>query len=249
MSHPLLDFHAHLDLYGDPSLAIAEINANGIVTVASSMDLDSYRANLKLAALSPYVIPTCGIHPVRSGAPFDEAELNVALESSPILGECGLDDLWAPDVPMKRQVEVFERQLGHAHRLGKYCVVHTKDAEERVLDMARAFPRARLIVHWYSGSIETYKRYLDMPFLFTFGCEVRYSAHIRRLLSMTSLDRILPETDNPVAEPWLGGTADSPILISRVIDDIARVKGLSPERAASAMADTARRVLAEAGVA
>ncbi|HOX92683.1 MAG TPA: TatD family hydrolase [Spirochaetales bacterium] len=248
MKFPCVDFHTHLDLYDDPSAAVAQIESQGILTLASSMDLASYRVNRELSARSRFIIPTFGIHPARSGSCFDETELDMALNSSPILGECGLDALWVTDVPIRRQTQVFERILAHAHERGKYCVVHTKDAEEKVLDMAKAFPRARLVIHWYSGSVATYKRYLDMPFLFTYGCELRYSAHIRELLSMTPLERVLPETDNPVAEPWLGGTTDEPMLIRRVIEDIAREKGFEAEDAAATMADKARHILFESGV-
>ena len=59
-----IDVHTHLDFYKENiNKAIEDINENKIVTIANSMDIESYKLNKVYSNKSEYIIPTFGIHP------------------------------------------------------------------------------------------------------------------------------------------------------------------------------------------
>ena len=140
--------------------------------------------------------------------------------------------------------QVFEYILDHCHRNRKYCVIHTKDAEARVLEMLKSFPDAKPIIHWYDGPVDIFKKMLEKGYYTTFGCQVLYSDHIKELLKMTPMEQVLSETDNPDSEKWLGGTDDTPLLIQRVVRDIASVKGISESACCKTIYGNSRKILA-----
>ena len=222
-----VDFHTHLHAYPDHSQAGKEIREHKIISVAASMDIASYQATKEMVKDNPWIIPTFGIHPKYSGSVVSLSDLDAYLEDSPIIGEIGLDECWHADVPQAVQEKVFEYILDHCHRKRKYCVIHTKDAEARVLEMLKSFPDAKPIIHWYDGPADIFRKMLNKGYYTTFGCQVKYSEHIKELLRLTPEEQILSETDNPDSEKWLGGTDSSPALIHRVVRDIAEVKGIS----------------------
>lgn len=222
----LIDFHTHLHSYSNLDETLQQIIENQILSVGCAVDSESYAITRQMAAKTEWVLPTFGIHPMCSDRVTHLPDLDPLLEQSKLIGEIGLDDYWFKDIPLSTQERVFEYILDHCHRFNKYCVIHTKGAEQRIADLLRNYPQARPIIHWYSGPRDIFHTYLERGYPCTFGCEVAYSEDIRILLRDTPLDLLLAETDNPTSEPWLGGTDDSPLLIRRVIADLAAVKGL-----------------------
>ena len=239
-----VDFHTHLHAYPDHSQVAEEIGEHKIITVAASMDIESYKATKRIAQGSPWVIPTFGIHPEKSDTVTSLASLDTYLDESPIIGEIGLDECWCRQVPLPVQEKVFEYILDHCHRKRKYCVIHTKDAEARVLEMLKSFPDAKPIIHWYDGPADIFRKMLEKGYYTTFGCQVLYSDYIKELLKMTPMEQVLSETDNPDSEKWLGGTDDTPLLIHRVVRDIAAVKGISESACCKTIYGNSRKILA-----
>ena len=251
----LVDFHTHLHAYrrGDErDAALKCIWQNAILTVASSVDRKTWNETLSLASLvfpdgENLIIPTFGIHPsCCAGLPESEGELAALLEpylgASPIIGEIGLDFYWEKKTPHKTQERVFRCMLDHCERTKKYCVVHTKGAESRIADILADFPHAKPVIHWYDGPDSPYDVFLSRGYMQTFGCEVRYSDRIKALLARTPLEFLLSETDNPTGEVWLGGEDSSPLLIKRVVQDIAKVKRIGYAEAESILQKNAERI-------
>ena len=238
-----VDFHTHIHSYPDMEAVSKEIAQHKIISVGCSMDIASYIATRKLAEDNPYIIATFGIHPKHSGKVTTLSDLDKYLESSPIIGEIGLDDCWCREVLPAVQERVFEYILDHCNRMRKYCVIHTKDAEKRVLDILENYPGAKPIIHWYDGSADVFKKMLERGYYTTFGCQVLYSDHIKELLRMTPLELILSETDNPDSEKWLGGTDDSPLLIRRVVQDIAAVKNMDKNECRKLIYENSMKIL------
>jgi TatD DNase family protein len=243
-----IDFHTHLSSYENPDETISEIIKNKILSIACSMDINSFIMTKVLSKKTELVIPTFGIHPAYSNTVSQLKLLDKYLGESKIIGEIGLDYYWVQDIPGVIQEKVFEYILDHCNNHNKYCVIHTKGAEKRIADILKNYENVKPVIHWYSGPPEIFKEYLDRNYYCTFGCEVAYSEYIRNLLNDTPLGLILAETDNPTAEKWLGGNEDSPILIKRVIEDIAKVKGKSFEDINHIINENGRKIIGESGI-
>jgi TatD DNase family protein len=232
-----IDAHAHLDRYdleGESSLetALHEIDQNRIFTLSNSMDVPSHKRNLEIAERSQLILPIFGIHPWNAheyvGALW---ELDEPIAKSPILGEIGLDYHFIQDArmyPLQRQV------LGYfliaAQDQQKIVCLHTKGAEEAVLEMIGCYKLPGLLVHWYSGPEEIFKEFIARDAFFTFGVELLYSEHIQHLARWVPLDRLLTETDNPGGPKSLIGRPGMPNLIVDIVAYLAELRNQNLDR-------------------
>ncbi|MCR5171328.1 MAG: TatD family hydrolase [Treponema sp.] len=225
----LIDFHTHLDAYTDKTALYEQLrNFDGTI-IAASMDIDSYKQNLRIAEIisaegGAKIIPTFGIHPACSQNWADKLpELDPFLEQSALIGEIGLDYEWAKDSPQDKQIKVFRHILGHCNINKKVCVIHTKGAEQDVLDILSDYPDAKIVIHWYDGPEEIFKKFMERGYRASFGVQTVRSPFLQKLLKMTPKDRLLAETDNPESEIWLGGTRSDVGLIKKVYADMAQI--------------------------
>ena len=244
----LIDWHTHLSDYKNIHYAIDIINQHNIVTIACSMDIESYKETLVCSKNNNLIIPTFGIHPAKSNLVTQLDSLDELLETSKIIGEIGLDNFWVKDIPQKIQENVFEYILHHCNHERKFCVIHTKGAEKRVLEILQNFPDCKPIIHWYNGPKDIFDQCIKRRYYLTFGLELHYSQYIKELLKQTPLELILSETDNPESENWLGGNSDSPLLITRVVQDIARVMNKTPEEIENEIWLNSLKILQESGI-
>lgn len=231
-----IDSHTHLDWYENQELLIKQLVESEIHCLAASVDAESFEKNKQIAkkvnerAGKSLIIPTFGIHPCKvkevleKNPDFTLSLLyqNLLMES-PIIGEIGMDFCWYKEATPHQQEMVFRYFLEHCNEHKKYCVIHTKDAEQLILDILKEYPDAKPIIHWYDGPEKVYKEFVKRGYSFTFGCETCRNEHIQQLLKQTPVEQLLCETDNPTGEPWLGGSDNSPMLIKRVYSDIAQI--------------------------
>ncbi len=232
----LIDAHAHIDRYDlleaeALQTALDEIHRHRILTISNSMDISSYERNLEIAKKSDFILPIFGIHPWNAPEHRDRLkELEGPITRSPILGEIGLDHHFVEDrsaYPIQRQI--FEYFLDAAQEQEKIICLHTKGAEEEVLEILDNFTIPGVIVHWYSGSRDLFVEFLIRDCYFTFGVELRYSDHIQTLAKEAPLDRLLTETDNPGGPKSLIGHPGMPALIIDVVDGLAQLREISSE--------------------
>lgn len=225
----LIDAHAHLDHYEDPRAALADIELRRIFTIANSMDAASYQRNLDLATASPLVLPTFGIHPRRAPECAGRLEeIRPLVDQTAMLGELGLDFHWIEDTATyPAQVAVFEFLVEQAAVQRKAVNLHTKGAEQRVLDTLTDFGVEKVIVHWYSGPHGVLEGMIAQGYLFTIGVEVLYSEKIRAIAEAIPVPQLLTETDNPGGYRWFAGEVALPGIVSRVVERLAAIKGLT----------------------
>lgn len=223
-----VDFHTHLDWYTDQTSLSSQLqNFHGII-VTASVDAESFRLNQQIAQRNNNehltIIPTFGIHPEKVlEAPANLNAFDKFCDASPLIGEIGMDFCWYKDASPVAQERVFRYFLDHCNKTEKFCVIHTKDAEKQICRILEDYPKAKPIIHWYDGPEDVYQEFIRRGYYQTFGCETIRSKHIQNLLQQTPLNLILAETDNPTAEPWLGGKDNSVNLIERIYKDIADV--------------------------
>lgn len=228
----LIDAHSHLDLYEDAlNSALEQIERHSIFTVSNSMGLESYERNLEIAEACDWVLPTFGVHPWNAPEYTDHLQdLRTAIEKSPILGEIGLDYHFVEDASQyPAQRAVFEFFLAAAKEQDKVVNLHTKGAEKEVLDLLHRYDIQRVIVHWYSGPLDTFHAWVARGAYFTIGIEVRYSEHIQTIARELPSGQLLTETDNPGGPKWLTGEPGMPLLIRDVVQALAELRNTAAE--------------------
>lgn len=247
-----VDFHTHLDLYKNQNELFEQLSSFYGTIVTASIDLDSYKKNCwivqkaKALGFEANIIATLGIYPEKVLLEKEKlCEYEKFLKESHIIGEIGMDFCWYKEASPVAQEEVLRFFLEHCNQEKKYCVIHTKDAEEKICRILEEYPFAKPIIHWYDGPEEIYKEFVGRNYMQTFGCETIRSKHIQKLLGQTPLNLILAETDNPDSEKWLGGTDSSIFLIERIYKDIAEVLGLKIEKIVKTINENSAKILKE----
>src|SRR5690242_18306206 len=230
----LIDAHVHLDKYGGLlDQALQEIETERIFTVATAMDVPSYLELQIIAQRSDLVLPSFGIHPRRAAEYVDRlSEIGRHIETSPAIGEIGLDFHWVKDpATYPAQRKVLEYFIAAAREQNKFVNLHTKAGEKDILDLLESYDIQRAIIHWYSGPMDILRAMIDFGCYFTIGVEVLYSDYIKEIARTIPDHLLLTETDNPGALRWLkkNNEIGMPTAIKDVVDGLARVRQTTQE--------------------
>lgn len=225
-----IDSHTHLDLFeNNINKAIEDINKNGILTLANSMDVDSYIKNKEYSKKSKFIESCFGIHPWKAAYyKGGLEELIPYIEESEIIGEIGLDYLWVEDKStFDMQRKVFNFILEESIKLNKVITLHTKDAEEEIYEALKKYNYNKAIIHWYSGEMKTLQKFIELGCYFTISVDMGYSEKTNEVLSKIPMDKLLLETDGPKALEWVNGEYAYPSEIKNVYEKVAKFKGIS----------------------
>jgi len=186
-----IDAHAHWAQAfpeGSDEVALAKqlagLREQGMsVSIQAGVDSADWKRQLELAARDPeWFRPVLGLHPwwvkehseSECFAALGELEKMLQLQYARIagVGELGLDFSKNGKSSETLQVAIFERQLEISSRFSKPLVLHLVHAHERSLEILTRHAAGRPlkgIVHAFSGSIETARRYLALGLKLSVG--------------------------------------------------------------------------------
>lgn len=228
----LIDAHCHLDRCEENlGHALQQIKQHRIFTISNSMDIISYKQNMKIATTSDFILPVFGIHPWNASEYVRcLKDLDQVVSESPIIGEIGLDYYFVNETSLyDDQREVFEYLLRAASSQKKIVMVHTKGAENETFELLRQYSVERAIIHWYSGPWHILEAMVGHGFYFTIGVEVLFSQHIQDIARYLPSELMLTETDNPGGYKSITGTVGTPLLIKDVIEKLAEIRETSEQ--------------------
>lgn len=226
-----IDFHTHLDFFkNNLEKALKDAKDNKIILVSNSMDICNYNTLKKLSLEYDNIITSFGIHPWNVNTiNSDLRELIPYIEESKLIGEIGLDYLWADKSTFDKQKEVYYFILGEAIKRNKYITIHTKDAEKDIYNSLLKYNYNRVIIHWYSGNKKTLELLINLGVYFTISVDVYKSDLTDHIIKKVPMDKLLTETDGPTALEWVNGEYAYPSYIKKVVKRISEVKNLSFE--------------------
>ena len=238
----IFETHAHYDdkaFNEDRDKLLCSMQDNGIeyiVNVGSS--LDTSKQTIELVKKYDFMYGAVGVHP------SETAELNddnfrfsremLQEEKIIALGEIGLDYYW--DEPDRDIQKIwFERQIYLAKEENKPIIYHSRDAAKDTLEIIKSTKAADVggVIHCFSYGVEMAREYLNMGYYIGVGGVVTFknAKKLKDVVEYAPLENILLETDCPYLspEPYRGKRNDSTRLVY-VVDEIARVKGVEPEK-------------------
>lgn len=241
----LVDSHCHLD-FPDLSRRLPEIlgrmNENGVGwAVCIGVNLEDFPGVLALAESHPNLYATVGVHPEYADAEDPSEGKLVELADHPkviAIGETGLDYYWQKDRP-KWQRDRFRRHIRAAIRARKPIVVHMRDAADDTLTILKEEGAQAVggVMHCFTETWEVARYALDLGFHISFSGIVTFknALAIKEVARKTPLDRILLETDSPYLAPVpYRGKPNEPAYVRHVAEEVARLRGLSPEQVGEA---------------
>jgi TatD DNase family protein len=228
-----VDAHAHLDKYDSllPQV-IEDIEHHEIFTVSVSMDPEAYAKNKAIGEQTEWVLSTFGVHPWNAPTFHSQLEaLQPLIETSPLLGEIGLDYHFVPEPENHAlQQDVFRHFVKQGISQKKILNIHSTGAEADVDRILGELGACRAIVHWYSGPNEQLHTLAEKGVYFTVGVEVLFSSTIQEIAKSVPSSLLLTETDNPGGYRWLtGGGPGMPSIITAVVHELSELRGWSAD--------------------
>ena len=262
-SAPLFDAHNHLhDARLLPWRAefLAELPALGVRgAVVNGTREDDWASVAALAAATPWMLPSFGLHPWHVDERSDTWLENLLhfLDAHPGagVGEIGLDR-WIEGHDPAVQAKCFRWQLALATKRNLPTTIHCIRAWGALWEIIREGPTpARgFLLHAYGGPAEMVAGFLDHGAHFSFSpsfLHERKSAQ-REIFKRLPGDRLLVETDAPDLAPPpecnprpLSGTDGKPLNhpanLLVAYDALAALRGVTREKLATAVAENFAR--------
>jgi TatD DNase family protein len=247
-------------------------NDTWVINVGTQLDTSKAAVELA-GEYKEGVYAVVGLHPTHTGASFhDEKELGedgkeftargeifskdkyleLAKDSKVVaIGECGLDYFRMDVESMQKQKNAFVEQIELANIVNKPLMLHirnnpkdkTYNAYSDALELLKKHSKVKGDVHFFAGSIEDAKSFIDFGFTLSFTGVVTFTNDYDEIIKNTPLDMIMTETDAPYVTPVPHrGKRNEPVYVKEVVKKIAQIKGLLEEEVAKAIIKNAKRV-------
>ncbi|MCP3958840.1 MAG: TatD family hydrolase [bacterium] len=253
-----IDSHCHLQSLtpDEREAALDAARERGVSGfLVPAIELDDAELLLELCHRHDDVWCALGCHPHQASSWRDgDGERLRGLLADPkavAVGECGLDfhyDISPRDV----QIRVMREQWQLAVELDLPVVVHNRESNDEMLEVARSpdFADLRADFHSYAGGVEMAREllehgfYLGMSGMVTF----RLADNVREVLEIAPTGRLLVETDTPYLAPVpYRGKPNRPAYVVEILERIAQEIGITAQEAAAATCENFFRLFDRAG--
>ncbi len=230
----LIDFHAHLADIKNVELAIRAAKKAGVERfVCPAMYKENNRAILKLAKAHKEIFPCIAIHPayMKDLSDKDVAEELKFIEGNKEkagIGEAGLDYMrlkkFVPEecqeAEKQRQIDTFTKQLKIAKKQNIPIIIHSRWAQDRVLQMVNDVKPKKVILHAFYPDEHQLKTIIQNGWFCSLGCAILETKDLDKSIAELPLNLIITETDCPYH-------AKGPEAIKDMVNRIAEIKGVS----------------------
>ena len=211
----LFDTHAHYNdarfsEEGNRDVLLHDIFDNTPVRAImnAGTNLVTSRESIDLAEKWQGIYAAVGVHPEDCA---DMTDIDGALSvlsgmlkhpKVKAIGEIGLDFYWQP-YDEEHQLRWFRAQMALAEETGFPVIIHDREAHGKTMEILRAFPKVRGILHSCSCSPETVREAVKLGWFISFSGVITFKNASRILDSVRAVpdDRLLVETDCPYLAP------------------------------------------------
>ena len=256
VSKMIFDTHCHLnheDLYPEIDRIISDANKARVGKfLVVGYDKKTSLLAVKIAKKYENCYAAIGFHPTEifdlSEEDYDEVMALVNEDKVKAIGEIGLDYHWIKD-PLQREIqkEYFIRQIEFANHVGLPIVIHNRDSIEDCLSILKEYPPVKGgIMHCYSGSVESMREFIKLGMYISLGGPVTFTnaKTPKEVACECPIDKLLVETDSPYLTPHpFRGNRNEPKNISYVIQEISRIRELSPKHIEEVTYNNALKIL------
>ncbi|MFT4303091.1 MAG: TatD family hydrolase [Candidatus Woesearchaeota archaeon] len=250
----IIDVHIHLDheLYkNDIDNVIKKAEKAGVVKIISAgLDKNSSKECIKISKKYSIVEAAAGIYP--PDALFNEGfytekkeyiydTLNEDIEfiknnskSIIAIGECGLDLHSGKDIEFQKNV--FREMIKLSIELDKPIVIHSRKAEQEVLDVLKEFKELKpekVIMHCFSGKKKLIDECIQRKYNFSIPTNIVRAENFKELVKKAPIKTLLTETDGPYLSPYKNQdksfNRNEPSYIIETIKQISEIKKITIE--------------------
>lgn len=194
----MIDTHCHIDLYPNPIQVINDCEAIGMIVIGMTNLPSHFEMGYKHVLPFKKVRLALGMHPLMAN--FHEKEFGLFLNNlskTSYIGEVGLDFSKEGKSTKEIQLETFSRILQAIAGQKKLLSIHSRNAENNVLELLIEYNIKCAIFHWYSGPLNLIDKIIEAGYYFSINPAMIRSEKGKKIISKIPLHRILTESDGP----------------------------------------------------
>ncbi|WP_027422219.1 TatD family hydrolase [Lachnobacterium bovis] len=239
----IFETHAHYDdnkFDNDREELIKSLPEKGIKRIINvGASIETTKTTIEIARKYDFIYAAVGVHPsdidCLTEESFEWLRQQVKWEKTVAVGEIGLDYYWDKDKDIqKAQRFWFKRQMELAREAHLPVIIHSRDAAEDTFRVMKEIRAEEIpgVIHCYSYSPEMAKEYIKMGYYIGVGGVVTFKngKKLKQTVKEIPIEKILLETDCPYMAPEPNrGTRNDSSNIPYVVEEIARIKGISTE--------------------
>lgn len=197
----LIDTHVHIDFYPNPLEIAQQYESRKIYTLFVTNLPELYKKHYERFSKYKYIRLCLGYHPqIVLEYDLNKALFRECIKSTKYIGEVGLDFSGKITTKEKQlQLDAFRFVTSPEFNKGRIYSIHSRGAENEVLEILRANDVKHAIFHWYSGKISTLIKAVELGYYFSLNPKMLLSKSGKNIISKIPKDKILFETDGPFA--------------------------------------------------
>jgi TatD DNase family protein len=251
-----IDIHCHLNLEQfdlDYKEAIARAQEKEVGMIVVGTNLKTSEKAVKIAEENENIWAIVGLHPTEIPCEqFDFDAYRKLAEHKKVvgIGECGFDYFRQGYEMRDKQREIFEEHIAIANEVKKPLMLHLRsglkpeqNAYRDALEVVKKHAKVHGDVHFFAGSLEESKEFLDLGFRLSFTGVITFARNYDEIIKNTPLNMIMSETDAPFVAPIpYRGQRNEPAYVVEVANTIASIKGESAEKTLAHLVDNTRKL-------
>lgn len=238
-----VDAHCHLDFDqfdGDREEVIERARRELEFVVNAGINPDRNRRVLELAEdYSGFILPALGLHPTEDLEAAEEAVRQVRENEAVAVGEIGLDYHHVTEKERRSdQRTVFREMLELAEEHSLPAVIHSRNAEEDVVDILEGFS-VEAMIHSFNGRPELAERAVEDGAKVGVTTQVLYSGRVKDIVEAIGVENLLLETDSPFMYP---DGRNEPVNVRESAERIAEILDIDREDVVEQTTENARQL-------
>lgn len=238
----MIDTHCHIDLYEQPLELVQESESQRIETIAVTYLPSHFLLAKQHLSDSQFVRPALGLHPLAAKEHAKELPLFLKYASeTDLIGEIGLDFSPAAKSTKPIQEQSFSTIAHALSSRRRFITVHSRAAEDSVIEVLKHFHITQAVFHWFTGSRRQLCDLLDQGHGISLNTAMIATAKCRELISFAPRTSILTESDGPFVH--VGKRPARPSDIRTVLDWLAIQWKVSAEQVTEQISSNYRRFL------
>lgn len=254
-TNPIIDIGInlmHRSFHQDREQVVERALANRVTPlIITGTSLRSSEEGARYAGQHPgKLYATAGVHP-HDAKHCDGDTLNrlksLAVQPQVVaIGECGLD--YNRDFsPREVQRRWFAEQVRLAQEMKMPLFLHEREASADFVSILKEQQVQQAVVHCFTGTRQELLTYLDLGWhigITGWICDERRGKHLRELVRLVPLDRLMIETDAPFLTPRdlkqkPADGRNEPAYLTHILHTVARCLGKPADEVARATTATA----------
>ncbi len=160
------------------------------------------------------------------------------------LGEIGLDFYYGAD-EKEEQKEILYKQLEIAQKCNLPVIIHDRNAHEEIFEIVSQFKLKDVVFHCFSGDVKFMEKCSEKNYYIALNGIVTFknAKEAKEVARIVPINRLLLETDAPYLTPVpFRGKINSPAYLKYIAEEIAQLRGVSPETIKIQTTENAKRI-------